>query len=103
MFGHVPSARTGELFARIARWLRPGGWLCASFGVSDNPGAIEPRWLGAADMYFSSLSPSRTDELLRSAGFYIRSAETITEIEPGEGPATFRWVIARRTGGASEG
>jgi SAM-dependent methyltransferase len=103
VFGHIPSERTGELFARIAGWLRPGGWLCASFGISDNPGEIEPMWLGAADMYFSSLSPSRTDALLRSAGFEIGSAEAITEIEPGAGPATFRWVIARRIGGASGG
>lgn len=97
VFGHIPAARTGELFERIATWLRPGGWLCASFGTSDDPGGIEPKWLGTADMYFSSLAPEATDALLRSADFEIHSAETITEFEPGEGPATFRWVIAQRT------
>ena len=101
VFGHIPSERTSEAFDRIAGWLRPGGWLCASFGTSNNPGEIEPMWLGAADMYFSSLSPSRTDELLRSSGFEIVSAETITEVEPGEGPATFRWVLAQSIEGMS--
>jgi SAM-dependent methyltransferase len=96
VFGHIPAAKSNELFARIHQWLRPGGWLCASFGTSDNPGEIEPRWLGVADMYFSSLPPERTDALLRSAGFDIRSADTVEEVEPGVGTVAFRWVIARR-------
>jgi cyclopropane fatty-acyl-phospholipid synthase-like methyltransferase len=95
VFNHIPAGRMGELFDRIASWLRPGGWLYASFGVSDDPGSIEPRWLGTTPMYFSSLPPDRTDELLGSAGFSIESTETITESEPLEGPATFRWVMAR--------
>jgi SAM-dependent methyltransferase len=102
VFNHIPAARMEELFHRIASWLRPGGWLYASFGVSDDPGSIEPRWLGSAPMYFSSLSPERSDELLERAGFSIESAETITESEEQEGPATFRWVMAR-TPFAAEG
>jgi SAM-dependent methyltransferase len=97
VFGHIPAARTGELFARIHGWLCPGGWLCASFGPSDNPGEVEERWLGVADMYFSSLPPEQTDAMLRSAGFDIRSSETVEEIEPGESTVAFRWVIARRS------
>jgi SAM-dependent methyltransferase len=100
---HIPAARPGELVERIASWLRPDGWLCASFGTSDNPGEIEPMWLGAADMYFSSRPPERTEALLGSAGFEIRFAETITEMEPGEGPATFWWVIAQRMDEAMAG
>ena len=95
VFNHIPAGRMAELLDRIASWLRPGGWLYASFGVSDDPGSIEPRWLGTTPMYFSSLPPDRTDELLGSAGFSIESTETITESEPLEGPATFRWVMAR--------
>jgi hypothetical protein len=52
--------------------------------------------LEVADMYFSSLPPEQTDDLLRSAGFDIRSSETIEEVEPGAGTVAFRWVIARR-------
>jgi SAM-dependent methyltransferase len=95
VFGHVPAARTAELLERAAIWLRPGGWLCATFAISDNPGSIEPAWLGVADMYFSSLTPERTDALLHEAGFEIRSAEILEEVEPDGGTATFRWVIAR--------
>lgn len=101
VFGHVPAARHGELFDRIARWLRPGGFLCASFGTSDNPGAIESSWLGAADMYFSSLPRDQTDRLLEAAGYSVLVGETITETEADEGPATFHWVVARHAHGGS--
>jgi SAM-dependent methyltransferase len=97
-FVHVPAARLGELVERIRGWLRPGGWVCATFGSSDNPGEVEPMWLGAADMYFSSLPTGRMEQLFLDAGFAIRSAETITELEPRDEPATFFWVLAQRTG-----
>ena len=99
VFGHIPAARLGELLDRLAVWLRPGGLLCASFGTSDNPGSIEPMWLGAVDMYFASLPPEETERALKAAGYSVLSAETLTEIEVDEGPATFQWVIARHAGG----
>jgi len=103
VFGHIPAMRLVELFDRVAGWLRPNGLLCASFGTSDNPGAIEPMWLGAADMFFSSLPPDETERTLSTAGYSILSAETITEIEPGEGAATFHWVMARHADGGRSG
>jgi SAM-dependent methyltransferase len=98
VFGHIPAERTAALLERIGAWLRPGGWLCASFATSDNPGAIEPSWLGVADMYFSSLPPEEVDPILRSTGFRIRSAEVVAEVEPDGTASTFRWVIAQRIG-----
>jgi SAM-dependent methyltransferase len=99
VFGHIPAVRLKELLDRIAVWLRPGGLLCASFGTSDDPGSIERMWLGAVDMYFSSLPTEATERALEAAGYSILSAETLTEIEADEGPATFRWVIARHARG----
>jgi SAM-dependent methyltransferase len=97
VFNHIPHDELGGLFRRIWSWLRPGGWFCASFGTSAIPGAVEPAWLGTSDMYFSSLPPERTEALLVAAGFSLWSRKTVTEVEEGEGPATFRWVIARRS------
>jgi SAM-dependent methyltransferase len=99
VFGHIPAVRLEELLDRIAVWLRPSGLLCASFGTSDNPGSVEPMWLGSVDMYFSSLPTEETERALEDAGYSILSAETRTEIEADEGPATFQWVIARHPGG----
>lgn len=95
-FNHIPQDRMELLFGRIGSWLRPGGRLFGSFGTSDNPGEVEPAWLGKADMYFSSLPVDRTEALIEEIGISIEFADTVTEVEEGEGPATFHWLIARK-------
>jgi SAM-dependent methyltransferase len=95
-FNHIPQDRIERLLGRIRSWLRPGGGLFCSFGTSDNPGEVEPAWLGKADMYFSSMPVDRTEALLDEVGLSIEFADTVTEVEEGEGPATFHWVIARK-------
>jgi SAM-dependent methyltransferase len=96
VFNHIPQDEMEPLFRRILTWLRSGGRLFASFGTSDNPGTVEPMWLGQADMYFSSLPVGRNDALLQEVGFVIESADTVSELEEGEGRATFHWVVAKR-------
>ena len=98
-FNHIPQSRMWLLFRRIGSWLRPRGRLFGSFGTSDNPGGVEPAWLGKTDMYFSSLPVDRTEAPLEQVGFSIEFADTVTELEEGEGPATFHWVIARKRRG----
>jgi SAM-dependent methyltransferase len=90
---HVPREDHGALFARIAAWLRPGGWFLAALGCSEANG-VEDGWLGAP-MFFSSHSPGENRRLLETAGFTLEVDETVTMREP-EGPATFHWVLGRR-------
>jgi SAM-dependent methyltransferase len=90
---HVPREDHGALFARIAAWLRPGGWFLAALGCSEANG-VEAGWLGAP-MFFSSHSPAENRRLLETAGFALEVDEIVTMQEP-EGPATFHWVLGRR-------
>ncbi|WP_242546450.1 class I SAM-dependent methyltransferase [Amycolatopsis sp. MtRt-6] len=90
---HVPREDQGALFARIAGWLRPGGWFLAALGYSEANGA-EDGWLGT-QMFFSSHAPAENRRLLAAAGFTLEVDETATMREP-EGPATFHWVLGRR-------
>lgn len=94
---HIPQSKMPQLFRQISRWLRPGGWFCASLGASDNPGAVQERWLDDVPMYFSSLRPEENELLLQEVGFALELSKSVTEDEPGEGRATFHWVIARKT------
>ena len=89
---HVPREEHGELFARIARWLRPGGWFLAALGCSGANG-VEDDWLGTP-MFFSSHAPPENRRLLAAAGFTLAVDEVVTMQEP-EGPATFHWVLGR--------
>jgi SAM-dependent methyltransferase len=88
---HVPRARQAELFSRIARWLRPGGYFLASLGAGGGDDWAG-EWLGV-EMFFSSFDAETNCRLLREAGFEIVLDELVTMREP-EGDATFLWVLA---------
>lgn len=90
---HVPREEQGDLFARIGRWLRPGGWFLAALGCSEANG-VEDDWLGTP-MFFSSHASAVNRRLLEAAGFALVVDERVTMHEP-EGPATFHWVLGRR-------
>jgi SAM-dependent methyltransferase len=92
---HVPADQHGALFRRIATWLRPGGYLLASLGCGTDDGTVED-WLGAP-MFFSSHDAQTSRRLLAEAGLTILVDEPVTMQEP-EGPVTFQWVIATKTG-----
>ena len=91
---HVPRTAHAPLLSRIARWLRPGGVLLASFGVEDDPGTVEPDWLGVP-MYFSQFSARVNRRLVAEAGLAVERAEVLVEPADRE-EARFLWVLARR-------
>jgi cyclopropane fatty-acyl-phospholipid synthase-like methyltransferase len=91
VFNHVPREELGPLLGRIFQWLRPGGYLLASFGASDTPG-----WYGEAigglRTFFSGYEPEATLRLVHAAGLEVVRDELETIQEP-EGDATFLWVL----------
>jgi cyclopropane fatty-acyl-phospholipid synthase-like methyltransferase len=92
-FTHVPREELPGLLGRIRDWLRPGGLLIATMGVEDDPGTVEPDWLGV-EMYFSHFSARRNRRVVEEAGFQVDEAEV--RAEPGDRHGTrFLWVVAR--------
>lgn len=89
---HVPRGEQPELLGRIRRWLRPGGFLLATMGVEDEPGDIEPGWLGV-DMYFSHFSAKKNRRIVEEAGFVVDQADVVSEPEDRH-DARFLWVVA---------
>jgi len=95
VLAHIPREALAEAFARVRRWLRPGGWFLATLGAGDSPGSTG-EWLGVP-MFFSSYAPDRNRELLSAADFDL-VVDEVVELEEPEGPATFHWVLVRRGG-----
>jgi SAM-dependent methyltransferase len=89
---HVPREDVPPLLGRIRAWLRPAGVFIASMGVEDDPGTVEPDWLGV-DMYFSHYSARRNRRLVEAAGLAVDSAEVLVEPEDRH-DARFLWVVA---------
>jgi SAM-dependent methyltransferase len=93
VLNHLPREHLGPLVRRVARWLRPGGWLLATFGAGDLP-AWNGEWLGVP-MFFSGYPAARNTELVRDAGLSIEHDQVVTMREP-EGEVEFHWLLARR-------
>jgi cyclopropane fatty-acyl-phospholipid synthase-like methyltransferase len=95
VFNHVPRAEQRPTFARIFRWLRPGGRLMLSLAAGDTADEVQADWLGVP-MFFAGFEPRANERSLRDAGFVVEVSETRSQIEEGEGEATFHWVIAEK-------
>ncbi|KJK45436.1 methyltransferase type 11 [Lentzea aerocolonigenes] len=87
---HVPRAEQPGLIAKIARWLKPGGFFLASLGVG-TPDLTET-WLGV-EMFFGSNTPAENRALL-GEHFEIITDDLVTMHEPD--PAMFHWVLTRK-------
>jgi ubiquinone/menaquinone biosynthesis C-methylase UbiE len=94
MFGHVPRAEQAPLLARMRRWSKPGGWLLATMGVGDTEDEIEADWLGAP-MFFASFDAGTNRKLVADAGFEVVRERVVAHDEPGHGPVSFMWLLAR--------
>lgn len=94
-FNHIPRAEQQPLLAKIARWLRPGGLLLASFGSGGSDDDIEP-WLGVP-MFFASHDPATNTRHLAAAGFTALVDEMVG-METRLGRETWQWVLARGGG-----
>lgn len=90
---HIPRGRHGHLFRSVARWLRPAGLFVASSPTGDDPGTVEPDWLGVP-MYFSGYDAHRELALIEEAGLVVERAEIEDEDEDGIA-VPFLWVLAR--------
>ncbi|OIV37031.1 methyltransferase type 11 [Mangrovactinospora gilvigrisea] len=91
-FNHLPLGEQPRMLAAIARWLRPGGLLLASFGTGAAHGEVA-QWLGAP-VYFSSHDMPANRRHLADAGFTLLVDELIAK-----GEERWQWVVAR-TGAA---
>jgi cyclopropane fatty-acyl-phospholipid synthase-like methyltransferase len=89
---HVPRDDVPPLLGRIREWLRPRGVFIASMGVEDDPGGVEPDWLGV-EMYFSQFSARTNRRLVEEAGLVVDAADVRSEPED-RFDARFLWVVA---------
>jgi SAM-dependent methyltransferase len=91
---HLPRNEQPVLLGRIAEWLRPGGHLLLNLGTHDDPGSVEPDWLGA-EMYWSGFDVEGNRQMVSQAGFTLQEAEVHDDDEDGT-PAPFFWILARK-------
>ncbi|KZM22949.1 methyltransferase [Ascochyta rabiei] len=91
---HLPREEQTQLVRKIARWLKPGGFLLANFAVEESEGNTAERWLGHEEgwMYWSAWGEEGSVKMFEAAGLEILMRET----KQVEGDANFVWVLAKR-------
>jgi len=85
---HVDRRLHAPLFARIRRWLRPGGRLFGTFGSADNPDERDDDFFGTT-MTWSHFDAETNRRLLRDAGFALEVADVIEDMDE-----RHLWVLA---------
>jgi cyclopropane fatty-acyl-phospholipid synthase-like methyltransferase len=82
---HLPKEEHAELFARVHRWLRPGGYFMCTLGVHDEAPYTEDDFFGVT-MYWSNFGHEGYRRMLETQGFRIVAD---TELASGfeDGPA----------------
>lgn len=93
---HVPREEHGDLFRRIAGWMRPGGYLLATLSAHGRSNGIQTDFVGVP-MFFSGHDAATNRILLPEAGWDIVVDEVVSQVEP-DGPSAFHWVLARLAG-----
>jgi cyclopropane fatty-acyl-phospholipid synthase-like methyltransferase len=90
---HILRDEWAPLFGRFTEWLNPGGWLLATFGMSDSAGWDEENFLGFGHTNWTNgFAPETSQRLLREAGFDIDRAEMIEDELP-SGVERWLWVL----------
>jgi ubiquinone/menaquinone biosynthesis C-methylase UbiE len=92
---HVPRDRHRDTFGRIARWLRPGGYLLLTLSASGGSHGVQDDFCGVP-MYFSGFAPDMNRQLLRAASLDIVLDEIVPTADAES--STFQWVLARVPG-----
>jgi ubiquinone/menaquinone biosynthesis C-methylase UbiE len=91
---HVPRQDHPALFAKLFRWLRPGGRLLFTYATKEYTGQDEfdgdKEFLGRP-LFYSHTTPLRLRDQLEAAGFACESA-AYRDI----GGETFLWVTVQR-------
>lgn len=89
---HIPWREHSVIFARVARWLRPGGRFLFTYAVRDYTGQDEfegtKEFMGQ-ELFYSHTTPARLGEQLAAAGLAVGDQRLRTI-----GGETFLWVTA---------
>ena len=93
---HVQRDRHAAIYAKLARWLQPGGRLLLSSGGSEDTGFTSEMF--GETFFYSSWAPQKVVELLATAGFVVE----VCEVDQPESRGHVAIVARRKTADRSE-
>ncbi|WYZ46215.1 hypothetical protein EsH8_IX_000440 [Colletotrichum jinshuiense] len=90
---HLPREEQSEMIRRIAKWLKPGGFLLVNFTSKNLPGLVMENWLHEKGwMYWSGWGAEGTLDKIKEAGLETIEKDEIKD----DDDVTFLWVMAKK-------
>ncbi|OTA98410.1 hypothetical protein M426DRAFT_326010 [Hypoxylon sp. CI-4A] len=90
---HLPRGEQKDMIEKIARWLRPGGYLLANFSEAAAEGVVMEKWLDERGWAFwSSWGAEETLRIVGEAGLQVVGSDVTKDVVD----AAFLWVVAKR-------
>jgi ubiquinone/menaquinone biosynthesis C-methylase UbiE len=93
---HLPRKEQTLLMGKIAKWLKPGGFFLANFGVEEMDTHETNKWLAHEKgwMFWSGWGKEGSLKMVEDVGLEVVLKEVLEVI----GDATFLWVLAKKAG-----
>ncbi|KAF2021009.1 methyltransferase domain-containing protein [Aaosphaeria arxii CBS 175.79] len=90
---HLPREEQTVLLHKIAKWLKPDGFLLANFSKEELPVAIDENWLKQEKgwVFWSGWGSEKTLKIVEDAGFEV----LIKEVKQDVKDAAFLWILAK--------
>ncbi|OLN97409.1 Demethylrebeccamycin-D-glucose O-methyltransferase 1 [Colletotrichum chlorophyti] len=90
---HLPRDEQSEMIRRIAKWLKPGGFVLVNFASDNMPGFVMDKWLHEKGwMYWSGWGVEDTVAKIQDTGLDIILKDEVKD----EVDASFLWVLAQK-------
>ncbi|KAH7096993.1 methyltransferase [Auriculariales sp. MPI-PUGE-AT-0066] len=90
---HLPRDEQVVLLGKIARWLKPGGFLLANFSDESTEGVVYEGWMGEKGwVFWSGYGADGTRGKIEETGLEV----VLGEVAQDAVKSSFLWVIAKR-------
>lgn len=92
---HLPPVEQGVMIHRLARWLKPGGYMLVNFTTEEADNVVmtdfmgEKRWI-----YYSGLAAEKYRQLVNDTGLEL----VLDEVKHANVKAGHLWIIAQKPG-----
>ncbi|ROW07520.1 hypothetical protein VPNG_07125 [Cytospora leucostoma] len=92
---HLPRDEQRVMIGRVARWLRPGGYLLINFPTEEDDNVVMTGWMGEKGwVYYSAWSAEDYRQIVKDTGLEV----IVNEVKQDNVQAEFLWIVGKKPG-----
>ncbi|KAK7747446.1 hypothetical protein SLS53_001701 [Cytospora paraplurivora] len=92
---HLPRDEQRVMIGRVARWLRPGGYLLINFPTEEDDNVVMTGWMGEKGwVYYSAWGAEKYRQIVKETGLEV----IVDEVKQDNVKAEFLWIVGKKPG-----